>query len=129
MALMAAIDGESDAPRDEHFTTCRSCQLWFRDLQSMTGQLHGLPYPDSQTDLWTAVASRIRHADEGPALPRAFWPVIGIMFGWRALQLFFDVPLPVLHPLLPLAAAIATLWLFAAGDPLAIQTSAPELDK
>jgi hypothetical protein len=127
MALMASIDGESDAPRDEHFSTCASCQLWLKDLQSMTRQLQGLPYPDARVDLWMAVEGQIRHAEERRSLPRALWPVLGIVFAWRTLQLFFDLPLPALHPLLPLAAGLAILWRLA-GDPLAIQTSAPELE-
>jgi hypothetical protein len=36
--------------------------------------------------------------------------------------------LPVLHPLVPLAAAVAALWQIS-GDPLAIETAAPELQK
>jgi hypothetical protein len=34
----------------------------------------------------------------------------------------------MLHPLVPLAAAVAALWQIS-GDPLAIETSAPELQK
>jgi hypothetical protein len=47
---------------------------------------------------------------------------------WRALQLFIDLPHPLLHPFVALAALTAALWL-AAGNPLAIETSAPELHK
>ena len=127
MALMASLDGEIDAPRDAHFSTCASCQLWLKDLESMTRQLQGLPYPDTRVDLWTPVEGRIRSAEERQYLPRALWPVLGIVFAWRTLQLFFDLPLPALHPLLPLAAGLTVLWLLA-GNPLAIQTSAPELE-
>jgi hypothetical protein len=50
------------------------------------------------------------------------------VLGWRALQLFVDVPIAMVHPLVPIAAAVAAVWLVM-GDALAIQTSAPELQK
>jgi hypothetical protein len=36
--------------------------------------------------------------------------------------------MPELHPLVPLVATVAAVWLVA-GDPLAIKTTAPELEK
>jgi hypothetical protein len=56
------------------------------------------------------------------------WLIGALVIAWRALQLMFDLPLPMLHPLVPLAAAVAALWQIS-GDPLAIETSAPELQK
>jgi anti-sigma factor RsiW len=129
--LMAALDGESDpraAPDREHLSTCEPCRRWLADMQAMTGRLQGLAYPRGQVDLWPAVEDRLRHPDPGMALPRRLWPIGAAVLGWRALQLFIDLPLPVLHPLVPLAAAAAAMWLMAA-DPLAVQTSAPELQK
>lgn len=128
-ALMASLDGESDgrsAPDAQHLSTCPSCQGWLKDLQAMTGQLRGLSYQRAAVDLWPAVEGRIRQPDEWQSIGRQLWPVGALVLAWRALQLFIDLPMPLLHPLVPLAAALAALWLIA-GDPLAIETSAPEL--
>jgi hypothetical protein len=129
MALMASLDGESadrSAPEAEHLSTCSSCQHWLKVQQGLTGQLQGLSYPHARVDFWAAVESRIQ--PQQARLPRQLWPIVAIVLGWRALQLSVDLPIPVLHPLVPLVAALAALWLIA-GDPLAIETSAPELQK
>jgi hypothetical protein len=130
MALMASLDGESD-PRSpsgrQHLSTCASCQRWVNGLQSMSGQLQGLSYPSARVDLWTAVEGRIRQSEQRLSLPR-LWPIGALVVVWRALQLFVDLPIPMLHPFVPLAATAAAVWLVA-GDPLAIATSAPELEK
>lgn len=131
IALMAALDGESDprsAPDRQHLSTCSSCRNWLKDLQSMTGQLQGLSYQGAQVDLWSAVEGRIRHSEQSLALSRRLWPIAAIVVVWRALQLFVDLPIPALHPFVPLTALVAAVWLVA-GDPLAIATSAPELEK
>jgi hypothetical protein len=131
MALMASLDGESDPPYDpdqQHLSTCSSCQRWLTDLQSMTGQLRDFSYPSAQVDVWTAVEGRIRQSDRVLAVPRRLWPIGAVVVAWRALQLFVDLPMPLLHPFVPLAATVAAVWLVA-GDPLAIETSAPELEK
>lgn len=131
VALMASLDGEaaaSSADDQLHMSTCASCRAWFDELQRMTGQLHGLSYPPVQRDLWTAVAEQIGHEAERRDLPRRLWAIGGIALGWRAIQLLVDVPLPLVHPVVPLAAVAAALW-FVTGDALAIQTSAPELQK
>ena len=130
IALMASLDGESaerSAPEAQHLSTCSSCQHWLKEQQGLTGQLKGLSYPRAQVDLWAAVENRIQQPEQA-RLPRLLWPIVAIVLGWRALQLSFDLPIPVLHPLVPLMAAAAALWLIA-GDPLAIETSAPELQK
>ena len=130
---MALLDGEggalSEADR-EHLATCSSCQPWLADLESMTVRLQGLSYPDTQMDLWTAVEGRIRHADPMSSLSHRLWLIGALLVGWRALQLSIDLPIPVLHLLGPLAAAvaIAVAWKVA-GNPLAIETWAPELRK
>ena len=81
-------------------------------------------------DLWTAVEGRIREADPIPSLPHRLWLIGAVLLGLRALQLSIDLPIPVLHLFVPLAAAvaIAIVWKLA-GDPLAIETWAPELRK
>ena len=131
VALMAVLDGESDpqsAAGREHLSTCASCARWFEDLQAVTGRLQRLSYRDAPVDLWTAVERGIHRAGRSPALPPRLWTIGIAVLGWRAVQLFVDLPAPELHPLVPLVAIVAALWL-AAGDPLAIQTSAPELEK
>ena len=129
---MALLDGEGgtlSAPDREHLSTCSSCQRWLAELESVTAQFQGLSYPDARIDLWTAVEGRIRQTDS-PSLPHRLWPIVALILGWRALQLSIDLPVPMLHLFLPLAAAasIAILWKVA-GDPLAIETWAPELRK
>ena len=129
LTLMATLDGEIDprsAADHQHLTTCASCQQWLEKLQAVSGQLQSLSYPRAQTDLWTAVESRITQSDRRRGLSRWLWPIGGVVLGWRALQLFVDLPAPLLHPLVPLAAMVAVVWLIV-GDPLAIETSAPEL--
>jgi predicted anti-sigma-YlaC factor YlaD len=131
IALMASLDGEGDpaSPQDrQHLSTCSSCRDWLNDLQSMNGQLGGLAYQSAQVDLWTAVESRVRQPEQTVGVARWLWAIGVLVLAWRALQLFIDLPIPALHPLVPLAAAVAAVWL-AAGDPLAIETSAPELQK
>ncbi len=78
-------------------------------------------------DLWTAVEARVHHVDQKGVVERLL-PITALVVAWRALQLFVDVPLPMLHPLVTLAAEIAAVWQMA-GDPLAIETFAPELEK
>jgi hypothetical protein len=129
IALMAALDGEPEArtdPHADHLAACDSCRTWLQDLQGLAARFQGAAYPNEATDLWPAVAGRIHQSDDGMSLPRRLWPIAGIVVAWRAAQLFVDLPLPVLHPIVPLVAAIVTVRLVA-GDPLAIETSAPEL--
>jgi hypothetical protein len=129
-ALMASLDGESGArpaPDQQHLSTCSSCRRWLEDMHAMTGRLQGLAYPSAQTDLWATVESRIRQPEQ-PSLLNWLWPIAAVVLGWRALQLLVDLPLPLFHSLVPLAAAAVAVWLLK-GDPLAIETSAPELQK
>ena len=131
IALMASLDGESDQPSlsdAEHLSACSECRRWLMGLQSMTGRLDGLSYRSTPVDLWSAVEGRIHHAEERLLHPRRLWAIGAIVVAWRALQLFVDLPLPLLHPFVPLAATVAAAWLIA-RDPFAIETSAPELEK
>ena len=59
---------------------------------------------------------------------RRFRMIAASVLAWRAVQLLIDLPFPMLHPLVPLACALAALWVIA-RDPLAIETFAPELQK
>lgn len=130
-ALMALLDGEggSDSPADrQHLATCPSCRGWLEHFQSMSDRLHGLPYQRAGEDFWPSVKDRIRDSDERLTLARRLWLIGAVVLAWRAVQLFVDLPAPIIHPLVPLAAGVAAVWLVV-GDPLAIATSAPELQK
>jgi hypothetical protein len=98
-----------------------------RDEETLDAALRELPYRRAQVDLWPSVERRIRGSK--PASPtRWLWPIGGLVLGWRAVELLVDVPAVLLHPLVPLAAATAAVWLLS-RDPFAIETSAPELQK
>jgi len=129
--LMAALDGESVpdvADARQHLSSCSSCARWLKNLESMNGRFHAVSYPRSQVDLWAGVEDRIRLPDASLTRVHRLWLIGALVIAWRALQLMFDLPLPMLHPLVPLAAAVAALWQIS-GDPLAIETAAPELQK
>jgi hypothetical protein len=130
IALMAALDGENDraSTPEPHLATCTSCQQWLQDLQGVVAKLDGLTYPNPRRDLWMAVEAGIARSERRAADARTLWPIVAIVLGWRTLQLAVDLPLPLLHTVVPLAALVAAVWLIA-GDPLAIETSAPELQK
>jgi hypothetical protein len=131
LQLMAAFDKEIDAapPAErEHLSSCSSCQQWVSDLQAMDERLRRLAYPDARVDLWASVETGIHELDAKPAATRGLWIIGALLLAWRVLQLLTDLPLPALHPLVPFVAAIGALWQLA-GDPLAIRTFAPELQK
>jgi hypothetical protein len=128
---MAATDGEVDAASAadrDHLTGCSSCQQWLSDLEAMDGRLRRLAYPDARVDLWASVETRIREIEEKPDALRRLRVIGSLLVAWRLLQLLIDLPLPALHPLAPFAALAAALWQLA-GDPLAVRTFAPELQK
>lgn len=131
LRLMASIDGEADlgpAADREHATTCPACRQWLASFESLRGQLQDLPYQDTGVDLWSAVQGRIDTPDRLTPLVHQLWPIGGMVVVWRALQLFIDLPMPALHPIVPLVAATAMAWRIG-GDLLAIETFAPELRK
>jgi hypothetical protein len=135
LQLMAALDGETvrevaEAGTDtqQHLAFCSSCQRWLKDFESMNGQLQRVAYPGAQVDLWAAVARRIRNSDTTLPVTHRLWLIGAFVLAWRAFQLLIDLPFPMLHPFVPLAAAVAALWQIA-RDPLAIETVAPELQK
>ena len=131
LQLMAALDGESDTQSTsarQHLITCASCRSWLKDLESVAQRFQDLPYPPTHHDLWPAVGERIQQFDDRGSIAGRLLPIAAVVIAWRALQLLFDLPLPLLHPIVPLAAAIWAVRQLA-GDPLAIETSAPELYK
>jgi anti-sigma factor RsiW len=132
--LMAALDGEA-APREastredarRHLDACGGCAAWVMRLESLDRRFQGLSYPEAREDLWSTVEERLRQPESHP--PIGWLGVIaGVLLAWRTLQLLIDLPFPVLHPLVPLAAMLAALWLIA-RKPLSIVTFAPELQK
>jgi hypothetical protein len=128
---MAALDEEADAASSAdrgHLSTCSSCREWLLDLEHVNGRLRQLAYPDAQVDLWGPIETRIREIEHRPNATRRLVVSGLVLLAWRVLQLLIDLPLPALHPLLPLAAAAVALWQLA-RDPLAIRTFAPELQK
>jgi hypothetical protein len=98
-----------------------------QDLQ-LQERLQSLRYPEVRQDLWPRVSQRIQQVHDGGSIGRRFLPVAALVVVWRVLQLMFDLPVPLLHPIVPLAAAVWAIRQLA-GDPLAIETSAPELRK
>ena len=135
LRLMAALEGETvkeatgpgtDAP--EHLAVCSSCRQWLKDVESMDRRFQGVAYPAVNVDLWAAVERRIHTSDPRLPVTHRLWLIGAFVLAWRALELLIDLPFPMLHPLIPLAAAVAALWQIA-GDPLAIETFAPELHK
>jgi predicted anti-sigma-YlaC factor YlaD len=131
LQLMAAIDGEIDTASTadrEHLSSCSSCEQWVDDLEAMDGRLRRLVYPAARVDLWASVSAGIRELAEKPDATGRLWFIGSLVLAWRVLQLVIDLPLPALHPLVPFAAATAALWQLA-GDPLAVKTFAPELQK
>ena len=132
--LMAAFDGEmpsavSDSSPEPrlHLASCSSCGRWLRGLETMNSQFEGLSYPAARMDLWIAVEDNLRRSDAGRTV-RRLWLIGALVLGWRSLELLVDLPFPMFHPFVPLAAALAALWLIA-GDPLTIETTAPELQE
>lgn len=131
MRLMASIDGEAekDAVADRaHASTCPHCRQWLANFESLHGQLQDLSYPFTGADVWPAVHDRVLTPDRLTSLTRQLWPIGAAVLAWRALQLFIDLPMPALHPLVPLVAAVAVAWRIG-GDLLTIDTFTPELRK
>jgi predicted anti-sigma-YlaC factor YlaD len=135
LRVMTELDGETvaeaaDALTDtqQHLAACPSCRTWLKNFESMNSQFQRLTYPNAQVDLWLRVERRISRSQSVQPVTKRLWLIGAVMLAWRALQLLIDLPLPALHPFVPLAAAVIALWQIA-GDPLAIETFAPELQK
>jgi predicted anti-sigma-YlaC factor YlaD len=132
---MAAFDGEATPEAEaaypeahQHLASCAACVDWMRSLDRVDGQLKSLAYPAAPADLWTMVEPRLRQPRTMSGVTRRLGILGAVVLGWRTLQLSIELPFPAVHPLVPLASAIAALWLIA-RDPFAIETFAPELRK
>ena len=134
LELMAALDGETreratDAVFDvrQHLASCSECDRWLKDFEALNRQFQGVVYGRHE-DLWHVLEPRLRRSAMRTPVMRRMWLIGAFVLGWRALQLLIDLPYPLLQLVVPLAAAVAALWLLA-RDPLAIETFAPELQK
>ncbi len=131
LALMAWLDGETGgrSPSDDpHLAVCGSCQSWLAELQRTTARFEGIEYPRRQVDLWPGVAGRLRPRAQPQALPASIWLIVPVALVWRALQLSVDLPWPLVNSIVPLTVILVMLSRLSV-NPLAIATSAPELEK
>jgi hypothetical protein len=126
-AAMAKLDREL-APLEEdecsaHVAGCGQCRDAIDSMKRLHAGLDALHYEPAAKDLWPAIHARIVPRRDRPRARerRAFEGLAALVLGWRAAQLMFDVPVPVLNAAVPLAVVILILW-WVAGDPLAIQT-------
>ena len=96
---------------------------------------HDRTHASSTSDVHAPAPTSARHRStasvRGPSAARetlALALIVPAALAWRALQVSFDLPLPVWNVVVPLAAVVIVLrWL--AGDPLAISVSTPELQQ
>jgi predicted anti-sigma-YlaC factor YlaD len=135
MHLMAALDGEAargagadDAQARHHLTSCEDCRRWVTSFEAVHQRLQGLTYVSGHEDLWPALEHRLEASGRATRATGRLWLLAGLVVGWRSLQLLVELPFPALDLFIPLALVVAALWQLA-GDPLAIQTFAPELQK
>ena len=126
LAAMAKLDGES-APvggdeYDTHVAGCEECRKVIAGMTRLHASLDSLGYDTAFSDLWPVIQERIVRRRRPNARERvAFGVLAALVLVWRTAQLVFDVPVPVLNALVPLAVAILIGW-WVAGDPLAIQS-------
>ena len=131
LELMPALDGEHGlrpSADSGHVATCESCQDWVRAMNALDGRLQGLTYPPARVDLWRAVEEGIVMGRRRVPAIEHLWPIGVALLGWRALQLFVDLPLAWLHPVVPMTAVVLVAWRLS-GDLLTIEVTAPELQK
>jgi hypothetical protein len=127
LAAMAKLDAEFEPLRgdedDAHVADCEQCREAIAGMTRLHARLDALSDDPAASDLWPAIHSRIVHRRSlCSARERlAFGAVAVLVLAWRTAQLVFEVPVPVLNGLVPLAVAILVGW-WVAGDPLAIQS-------
>jgi len=133
IAVMSELDRETDGARPAwihaHLAECPGCREAVAGMTRMHASLERLTYDAPAADLWPAVEARL--SPEGRTAARetlALALIVPAALAWRALQVSFDLPLPVWNLVVPLAAVVIVFrWL--AGDPLAISASTPELQE
>ena len=128
LSAMAKLDGESvPVEGDEyyaHVAGCVECREAITSMTRLHARLGSLDHDTALSDLWPAIQAGIMRRRRLSARERvAFGVLAALVLIWRTAQLVFDVPVPVLNGLAPLAVAIFIGW-WVAGDPLAIQSVA-----
>ena len=130
VCLMATLDGERPPLAtdviESHLQACVACRDRAADLEGLRTRCEAMHYTGPRMDLWPTISERI----DSHAATRREWMGITVIavicIAWRTGQLLFELPLPVLNGLVPLAALVLiAAWLV--GDPLAIKMTAPEL--
>jgi anti-sigma factor RsiW len=127
---MATLDGEAPSSSQDvvssHLERCSACASEARDLTALHARLAAVRYDGPQVDLWPNVEGELAEA----AKQRREWMAIAgvavVCAAWRAAQLVFELPFPVLNAAIPLIA-VAGIAAWLVGDPLAIKMTAPEL--
>jgi hypothetical protein len=111
MAAMARHDGEradvSAADVSAHMSSCGDCREYIEHDLRVVASLGGTDLPRLERDLWPAVHAAI--ASPGGVGRRGFVAAAAVLVCWRAAQLAFDLPAPVINGLLPLSAALILL--------------------
>lgn len=110
--------------------SCEDCRRAVADMTRMHARLEQLTYDAPAADLWPGIEARLPAGLRAPVSRErlALGLAIPALFAWRAAQLLFDLPLPVVNAVVPLVgAALALRWL--AGDPLAISASTSNLQQ
>jgi predicted anti-sigma-YlaC factor YlaD len=130
LAAMARLDGESvpvgEEEYDTHLAGCEQCRQAIAGMTRLDARLDSLSAETARVDLWPVIQGRIvRRQLAGGRERLAFVVLAALVLAWRTAQLVFDVPVPVLNAVVPLAVAILVGW-WVAGDPLAIQSVALE---
>ena len=110
-AAMATHDREtadlSAADISAHTASCDDCREAIeRDLRLVVA-LNATELPRLDRDLWPGVHAAI--AGSASVGRRAFAAAVAVLVCWRAAQLLFDLPAPVVNTLLPLTAALILL--------------------
>jgi predicted anti-sigma-YlaC factor YlaD len=123
LAAMARLDGEAipaGSDDEAHLGGCDQCRDVIARMTRLHARLDALSYDPAPMNLWPAIHGRI--APRHPSSERvAVAALAGLVLAWRTAQLVFDVPVPILNALVPLAAVMLIGW-WIAGDPLAIQS-------
>ena len=133
IAVMSELDRETDGARpawiQAHLAECPGCRDAVAGMTRMHANLERLTYDAPTADLWPAVAARLPPGGRSAARETlALALIVPAALAWRALQVSFDLPLPVWNVVVPFAAAVFVLrWL--AGDPLSISASTSELQQ
>ena len=125
LAAMARLDGEAipaGSDDEAHLAGCEQCREAIARMTRLHARLDALSYASAPTNLWPAIHGRIARRRPSSAPERvAVAALAALVLAWRTAQLVFDVPVPILNALVPLAVVILIGW-WIAGDPLAIQS-------